>query len=74
MKMSYLPFDFATQPNVNRRETEREYFMRMIREQQVERAQAKRQERARKIKSALNKTVGMLQLKRTQSLENLFCR
>ncbi|NVK43582.1 MAG: hypothetical protein HWE39_20240 [Oceanospirillaceae bacterium] len=72
--MSYLPFDFATQPNVNRRETEREYFMRMIREQQVERAQAKRQERARKIKSALNKTVGMLQLKRTQSLENLFCR
>ncbi len=71
MDFNYLPFDFATRPNVNRRETEREYFMRMIREQQAERALAKRQERSRRFKDFVSKS---LQMKRTESLETLFSR
>ncbi|GGO80318.1 hypothetical protein GCM10011348_16690 [Marinobacterium nitratireducens] len=71
MDFNYLPFDFATRTNPNRRETEREYFMRLLREQQAERALARRQERTRKIKSFVSKTFVM---KRTETLETLFSR
>ena len=66
MDLNYLPFDFATRTNINRRETEREYFMRLIREQQAARAMARRQARVRKIKSLLQKTFARLQPKRTE--------
>lgn len=74
MNLNYLPFDIATGQNVNRRETEREYFMRMIREQQAARAIARRQARARKIKHLLHKAFDKLQPKRTENLETLFGR
>lgn len=71
---SYFPCDYVTGPNPNRRETEREYFMRMAREQRAVAALEKRQATKHKVKAALRSVANQFKPRRTESLEALLGR
>ncbi len=74
MQIQYYPFDFSTSQNNNRRETEREYFMRLVHEQAQDRLRAKRQANQQKLKAALRAALNLFTFKRTPSLETLLGR
>ncbi|UTW13613.1 hypothetical protein [Marinobacterium rhizophilum] len=74
MQIQYYPFDFSTNANKNRRESEQEYFMRIAREFEAARALQKREETKQKIKAAFTAALNLLKFKRTQNLEALLGR
>jgi hypothetical protein len=74
MQIQYYPFDFSTTQNRVRRETEQEYFMRLARDYEAERAIQRREETKQKIKAVFAAALNLFKIKRTQSLESLLGR